>query len=240
MSDMAEATSAAASVASNAGVSIEQLSAMIGTVEARTKLGGSEVGNALKALLVNLTNVNSRKIVDTLDKAGASMTEYVDGAERLRNPIDILRDLAETYNQLDENDPLKAEITTNIGQKYHANKLAALLTGWEDYEKMLQDYSEGSGSAYNEAMKSANNWEGSLNRLSNTFTDFIGNFANSDAIIKFLNILNGGVTVLDKVTEKLGGLGTAATAIAGVLGAKGMGLNYNQVIYYKAPFCKVA
>ena len=126
MSDMADATSKVASVAAQAGIKEDQLSAMIGTVEARTKLGGNEVGNALKGIIVNLQNVNSDKIRGTLDDAGASMTEYVNGVEQLRNPIDILRDLAKTYNSLGETDPLKSEITTNIGQKYHANVCVAI------------------------------------------------------------------------------------------------------------------
>lgn len=151
MDDMAQATSEAASMAAQTGTTIEELSAMIGTMEARTKSGGAEVGNAIKAILVNLSNTSSTKVVETLQAAGASMTEYVNGVEQLRNPIDILRDLAETYNSLEDSDPLKAEILTNIGQKYHANKLAALLTGWDDYEKMLTDYSEGAGSAAVEA-----------------------------------------------------------------------------------------
>ena len=123
---MADATSKVASVAAQAGIKEDQLSAMIGTVEARTKLGGNEVGNALKGIIVNLQNVNSDKIRGTLDDAGASMTEYVNGVEQLRNPIDILRDLAKTYNSLSETDPLKSEITTNIGQKYHANVCVAI------------------------------------------------------------------------------------------------------------------
>lgn len=151
MDDMAQATSEAASMAAQTGTTIEELSAMIGTMEARTKSGGAEVGNAIKAILVNLSNTSSTKVVETLQAAGASMTEYVNGVEQLRNPIDILRDLAKTYNSLEDSDPLKSEILTNVGQKYHANKLAALLTGWDDYEKMLTDYSEGAGSAAVEA-----------------------------------------------------------------------------------------
>jgi len=79
------------------------------------------------------------------------MTELVDGTEQMRTPIAILEDLQRVFNSLSESDPLRAEILTNIGQKYHANQLSALLSGWSDYEKMLQDYSEGTGSAAEEA-----------------------------------------------------------------------------------------
>lgn len=115
MTDMAEAMSEAGTVASSYRVSIEDLSAMVGTMEAVTKSGGSEVGNSIRSILINLQNVNSSKITKTLDKANASMTEMVNGAEKLRNPIAILRDLSKTFNELDEDDPLRAEILTNVG-----------------------------------------------------------------------------------------------------------------------------
>lgn len=115
MIDMAEAMSEAGTVAANYRVSIEDVSAMIGTMEAVTKSGGNEVGNSLKSILINLQNITSSKIVDTLDAANASMTEMVNGVEQLRDPISILRDLAATFTQLDEADPLRAEILTNIG-----------------------------------------------------------------------------------------------------------------------------
>ena len=62
MQDMAEATTKAASMASELGVAEDQLSAMIGTIESRTKAGGNEVGTALKSLLINVQNINNDKI----------------------------------------------------------------------------------------------------------------------------------------------------------------------------------
>ena len=208
MADMATAMSEAGTVASSYRVSVEDLSAMIGTIESVTKLGGSEVGNAIKAILINLQNVTSDKIVDTLDAANASMTEFVNGAEKLRNPIDILRDLAKTFNQLDEDDPLRAEILTNIGQKYHAAKLGALLQNMEMFDKMLVDYSEGTGSALEESNKSAENLTGTLNKLSNSWTEFVNNIINSDGLKAGINLINKLVEGATSLTSTLGSLGT--------------------------------
>lgn len=201
METMASATEKAGSVAANAGVKIDQLSAMIGTISARTKEAGEITGTGLKSLIINLQNISSKKITGTLDKANASMTETVNGVEQLRDPIAILKDLAKTYNSLDAKDPLKAEITTNIGQKYHANQLAALLTGWSDYEKMLQDYSEGSGSAMAEAQKSSENWEGTLNKVNNSITDIVGNIVDSDTVISGLKGFNNLLESINQVTS---------------------------------------
>ncbi len=218
MEDMAAAMTKTGTVASSYRVSIEDLSAMIGTMEAVTKLGGDEVGNAGKAILINLQNITSSKIVDTLDKANASMTEFVNGAEKLRDPISILRDLAQTFNQLDEDDPLRAEILTNIGQKYHANKLGALLQNMDMFDKMLVDYSEGEGSALEESNKSAENLTGTINKLHNSWTEFINTLVDSDGLKTGVSLLNGlvqGATNLVNALTPLGTIGLGAGLFTG-------------------------
>ena len=215
MTTMATATEKAASVAANAGVKINELSAMIGTISARTKEAGEETGTGLKSLLINLQNIDSKKIKSTLEEANAAMT---DAAGNLRTPIEILEDLAKTYNSLDEKNPLKSKITTNIGQKYHANQLAALLTGWDDYKKMLQDYSEGAGSAEKEAEKSANNISGSLNKVTNSWNKLIADLSNDEAIINIIDTFRGLLDILNKITSTIGllpsiGLGVGVGAL---------------------------
>lgn len=102
---------------------------------------------------------------------------------------------------------------------------------------MLQDYAEGSGSAAKEAEKSANNVQGSLNKLSNTFTSTVNNIVNSDTLKMGINFLNELLEVINKLTDGLGGLGTVAMTAMGVLTAKGRGLtNYvTFIIVYKSP-----
>ena len=228
MQDMAEATTRAASMASELGVSENELSAIIGTMTARTKADGGEIGNAIKSLLINVENINNDKIAGTFEKIGVAQTEMVNGFEQMRNPIDILEDLAKAFNSLDESDPLRTEILTNIGQKWQANKLSALLSGWSDYEKMLQDYAEGTGSAAIEAEKSANNWEGSVNKLSNAFTGLVQNFANSDAIISVTNLLTDLVSTIDDVTGAVGPLASILGGFGIVQGIKGGGKSSMQ------------
>ena len=122
--------------------------------------------------------------------------------------MQILKELSEAYTALDESDARRANLISAVGGKYRGNQLNALLENWSLYEKMLKDYAEGSGSALEEAMKSANNWEGSMNRLGNTFTKVVNNIVKSDAVIAGTNGLNSLLSVIDKVTSKLGSLGT--------------------------------
>ena len=223
MADMATAMTKAGTVASNYNVSIEDLSAMIGTMESVTKLGGEEIGTGIKSLLINLQNISSSKITGTLDKANASMTEMKNGIEQLRNPIEILRDLAKTFNDLDEKDPLRAEILTSIGGKYQATKLAALLQNMDMFDKMLVDYSQGSGSAMEEASKSANNLQGRLNALSNSWTEFVNSVVQSDTLKTGVNILNELVQGVTKLTSSLGSLGTIGLGAGLLASFKGAG-----------------
>ncbi|RKI87907.1 phage tail tape measure protein, partial [Parablautia intestinalis] len=205
MSDMAAAMSKAGTVASSYRVSVEDLSAMIGTIESVTKAEGGEVGNGIKAILINLQNITSSKIKDTLDAANASMTEFVNDTEKLRDPISILRDLADTFNKLDEDDALRAEILTNIGGKHQATKLAALLQNMELFDKMLVDYSEGAGSAMEEAMKSANNWSGKLNQLQNSWDSLVNSIINKDTVLSGLTfgdkLIRGAESLVNTVGE---------------------------------------
>lgn len=208
MTDMAEATTQAGSMAAQAGVEVDQLSALIGTAVARTKKSGNEIGTALKALFINLQNTQNNKIVGTFDNLGISMTKMVDDTELLKTPIELIKELSDAYNTLPDGSVMKSDILTNIGGKHHANVLSSILSGYSDYEKMLKDYSEGTGSAAIEAEKSANNWSGSLNKLSNSWTEFIGNFVKSDQVITGIKTVNGFVDVMDTLVSTIGPVGT--------------------------------
>lgn len=203
MTDMAEATSKAASMASQTGVKINELSAVIGTAVARTKQEGNVIGTSLKSLFVNLQDTSNKKIVGTFEELGISQVKYVNGSKQLKTPIELLKELSVAYNNLPEGSTLKADVLRNIGQKRQANVLAAILGGMSsgDYDKMLTDYTQGKGSAAMEAAKSADNWEGNLNKLSNAWTSFINNFTDTDLIIGATQSLTSFVGVLDTLTS---------------------------------------
>lgn len=217
--NMAEGMVKASAAASNYMVSIEDLSAMIGTIEATSNSDGNETGTAVKDILNNLQNTDSHNITNTLDKANVSMTEIVNGAEKLRNPISIIRDLAKIFNQLNENDPLKAEILTNIGGEYQTEKLAALLQNMDLFDKMLVDYSNGKSSALIQIGQSANSLEGRLNSLTNSWDELVNNITNKPVLkgsISFLDSLLNSATKLidtfDVIPLALAGITAGMTA----------------------------
>ena len=240
LEDMAEATSEAASMAAKYGVDIDELSAMIAVATAKTRESGSETGNALKNIFINLQDIGNNEIVKTFNEIGVSMTEIVNGSEKLKDPITLLKELSDVFTSLDESDSKRSNILSEIGGKYYAGTLAAILSDWSSYEKILNDYSEGQGSARKQAEKTASSWEGSLNRLNNSWTAFIQNFTNSDSITTFIGLVEKAINLLDGLTEHFGLAGTAFTALMTYKSAKNEGgdktispmnmpfLNYNN------------
>lgn len=219
MKDLAEATSIAASQSASSGVAIDQSTAAMGTMIATTRQSGDVAARAWKGILMNIQQVKGEvedgDIIDDeqlskYEKAsealGVSLKEVKNGVLSLRDPMKVLEELSQAYTSLDKSDVRRANLIGAVGGKYRGNQLNALLENWDLYEKMLKDYSQGSGSAMEEAMKSANNWEGSLNRLSNTWTDLVSSFANSATITSGIQGINSALVFLKNVLSPLGGL----------------------------------
>lgn len=81
---------------------------------------------------------------------------------------------------------------------------------------MLSEFNsnESVGSAFDEAMKSANSWEGSLNRLSNTWTDFINGLVTSDTAKSVIDFLTSIIKGIDELRDSIGTIPTLLSGIA--------------------------
>ena len=163
MEELARATKVAANQLSNSNISENQMTALLGTGIASTREAGETVGRAVKGIVMNLqqvkneeegeetTDADLKKVEKRLKSLGVQMKYTEDGILRLRNPIDILKDLAAVYNSLPKDAADRAGIIEDIGGKYRGNVLSSILSNWDKYEKMLSDYENASGSAMNEA-----------------------------------------------------------------------------------------
>lgn len=237
MEELANATKVAANQLSNSNISENEMTALLGTGIATSREAGETVGRALKGIIMNLQQVKGEtgfdgEIIDEESLAkvearchsvGVELEYMKDGIARLRNPMEIMKELAEVYNSLPDDSADKAGIIADIGGKYRGNVFSSILSNWDKVEKMLGDYENATGSAMEEAMKSANNWEGSLNRLKNTWTDTVGNIANSDVIITIINAFNSLISVLNKVTEMFDSFGTIGLGAGLFAGWKNVG-----------------
>ncbi len=226
MAELAKGMAALGSPAASLGVGADEAAAALGTMIAVTRQSGSEAANALKEILLNIRQVAdgeegiSAKGIARYEAACSALnvklkeTKY--GVLSLRDPMDVLKDLAAAYNSLNESDPRRSGLISAVGSSSSGEQLDALLSQWDTYETMVRQYADGTGSMAAEAELTVDSWEGSLNRLSNTWTSTVGNFANSDAIVSAVNNLNSLLTVINNVTENLGSFGTIGLSGLGI------------------------
>lgn len=238
MEELANATKVAGTLLANvANLNEKEMSAILGAGIASSRESGETVARAVKGIFMNLQQVTGesgfdgeiideealKKVEARCHSVGVELEYMKDGIARLQDPMVTLKQLSEVYNSLPKDSAERAGIIADIGGKYRGNTLASLLENFDKVEKMMSDYENSSGSAMNEAMKSANNFEGSLNRLSNTWTDTIENIVNSKGLTTTVNGFNGLLGIVNSITSALGGLGTAGLIGGGILGAKNVG-----------------
>ena len=105
---------------------------------------------------------------------------------------------------------------------------------------MLAEYNstEASGSAFEEAMKSAESWEGKLNELSNTWTDFINGIVTSDNAKTVISFLNSVIKGVDTLSDSLGAIPALIGAIVGsAMAFKNVGELLNTPSYALLRLC---
>lgn len=233
LSELAEGMSAVSSHAASLGVSANETAAILGAMIASTHQGGSEMADAFQTILLYINQITDEEAGITTDglaqyeaacrTLGVSLYETKNGINSLRDPLDVIRDLAREYSRLDSMDIRKADLLSAVGGGTNAEGLHAILENYSLYEEMLQNYSQGAGSLDMAARKTADSWEGSLNRLSDTWTETIGNIADSDAIVTIINSLNSLLSAGNSLTGWLGSSGTIGLGAGLLAGIKNVG-----------------
>lgn len=229
MTDLANGVRVAGSMLANSGLTQGEATSLLGTGIATTKEKGETVGRAIRTIIMNLREIKGetedgeiidetqlKKVEALCNDLGVSLKNVRNGIVELRNPIDILRDLSQIYNSLDTMDARRADITDTIGGKYRSNILSSILTNFDLYDKMMQDYASGSGSMVNEAMKTADSWQGRLNSLSNQWTEFVSGFMDTEYIKGSISGLEGMIVAMDKLNDAQLFIPTMLSSIMGL------------------------
>ncbi len=241
LTDISDSIRVSASFAANAGVAIEELTAAEAAMIATTKRSGSEMGRAFRSIVLNLQQVSGefdgemideeqlKKVEARCHSLGVELEYIKDGVATLRNPMDILKDLSEVYNSLPDNSAEKQGLISDIGNKYHANALSALLSRWDLYEKMVGEFSQGTGSALEEANKTADSWEGRMNSLQNTWDSFVASITDKDAIKGGVSFLDNAIQSFEKLSDTIGAIPVILTTFQAGMTALNKNYGITQV-----------
>ena len=144
---------------------------------------------------------------------GVSLKETKNGVLSLRDPMEVLEELSDVYNKLDDSDIRKTNLLNSVGGNFNSTALDALLGQFDNYKTMLQQYEDGSRSMTREAEMTADSWEGSANRLANTFTNIVGNIADSDLVTGGINLLNDFLSLINTLTDAVGSFGSILATV---------------------------
>lgn len=241
LTDIADATRIAASFAANAGIAIDELTAAEAAMIAATKRSGSEIGQAFRSIILNLQQVSGEFDDEIIDEEqlkrvearchslGVELEYVKEGAVKLRKPMEVLKDLANVYESLPDNSAEKQGLLSDIGGKDHADALSGLLSQWDLYEKMLGEFSQGTGSALEEAEKTASSWEGRLNSLSNSFDSFVNTLTDKNAILGGISFFDRLIQGAQALTNSVGEIPVILTALNSVLAATNKDYGITQI-----------
>ncbi len=237
MEELSQGVSSISSTAASLGVSAAQATAALGAMMDATRDSGSDTAQAFQSILLYTRQISDSSAGITADglkeyeEACAALNiklkETRDGVVSLRNPMDILGELSLAYNKLSDSDSRKTGLLSALGEESQSKHLDALLRQWDTYESMLYQYTTGAGAMTDKVSMTADSWEGSLNRLSNTWFSVINNIVDSDSLIFLVNNLNNVISAIDRLTGKVksmtGDLGNVGALIGLLASMKNVG-----------------
>lgn len=237
MEELSQGVSSISSTAASLGVSAAQAAAALGAMMDATRDSGSDTAQAFQSILLYTRQISDssaginadglKEYEEACAALNVKLKETRDGVVSLRNPMDLLGELSLAYNKLSDSDSRKTGLLSALGEESQSKHLDALLRRWDTYESMLYQYTTGAGAMADKVSMTADSWEGSLNRLSNTWFSVINNIVDSDSLIFLVNNLNNVISAIDRLTGKVksmtGDLGNVGALIGLLASMKNVG-----------------
>lgn len=236
VSELAQASQRAASMANAVGVSGEALAAQIATIESVTREAPEQIGNGLKTMYARFSDISLGKededgvglgkVTATLEKIGV---QVLDQFGNIRSMDVIMEDLMDVWADLD--DTTKTAAAQALAGKYQVNRFEALMNNRDMYEQYVGatgESAKGTLDTMNEEY--ANSLAGKSQKLQTTFEGLFNDVFNTDMIYPVIDSLTALADSIDFLLKSLGGgpnivlgLATAFTQLFGQNIAKNIG-----------------
>jgi len=137
--NLALALRKSAAAAKNAGVTFDQLNAIVTGIGETTRQTGNEIGTSLRFVFRRLYSKNAPKAL-----AGLQIPTVGEAGE-IRSAFDILGDLAGKWDELTS--AQRMNLATAIGGRRHYNSVIVLMEHWGDVLNTLQDSIDSTGAS---------------------------------------------------------------------------------------------
>lgn len=216
--DLIEGISRSASVAQEAGVSFDELTALITTLQEKTARGGAVIGNALKTIF---QRVQTTENLDYIRNLGIAVNDV---SGDILPATTIIKKLADEFQNLDS--ATRKGLLIKIGGGFQIDKLAALLNDISNangtFNRSLEQSSNAGNQGFRKLEELNKTVQASFDRLTTSGTEFaatVGKIAFSD---DFRSILNKTSSFLESLNESISG-GEEGGATIGKSIVKGIG-----------------
>lgn len=213
-----------ASMANNAGVSLEKTAAIIATIKDVTQDSDTSVGNAVKSILSRMNQIKAGKFVD------AETGEALNDVEKVLNKIEIsMRDANDQFLDSEiiidkvaakwktfDKDTQKA-VATALGGTHQYNKLISLFDNYDKVQKFTAIANNSDGAAEGKFANYTDSLEAKTKSLQASLEALASDTLSSKMYAGFLDAAKGMADFAketDLVKTALAGLGTAGATYA--------------------------
>ena len=229
--DLADGFSRAGSTAEDAGVSFNELLALITAVEQRTARGGAVIGNAFKSIFTRLQRGTT---IEKLQELGVAITATQGGVEKLKALSNAIERMSDPT--------VISQIKELAGGVFQINVVSAALKDLSNESGIFANAAKVAASATNEAFQKNEALSKSLAHNINELVVGLTSFAEKVGTITFGPLLEGLVGLANKFASFLDNALDPEKGNALILGffkAIGAFLSGPLVIMFTAAFVKI-
>lgn len=222
VSELAQASQRAASMANTVGVSGEQLAAQIATIESVTREAPEQIGNGLKTLYARFSDISGGgtdedgvdlgKVTSQLDAIGV---QVLDQFGNIRDVGDIMEDLMVVWDDLDQTSKIAA--AQSLAGKYQVNRFVSLMDNSDMYKEYLGATGPSAAGTLDQMNQEyAESLAGRTQKLQATLEGIFNNLFSTDDFYAFIDVAQKALEAVDNLTEAMGGGIPILTALSGL------------------------
>ena len=213
-----EALTKVASMANNAGVSLERTAAIIATIKDVTQDSDESIGTSLKTILSRMNQIKAGKFIDAetgealndvekvLNKVGISMR---DANNQFEDSEVVLDRVAEKWQSFDKN--TQKAVSTALAGTYQYNKLVAALDNWDKVQNLTNLAMNSDGSAESKFEVYLDSLEAKTQALQASLESLASDTIPDDLYASVLDTVKAMIDAADNsgiLKSALAGLGT--------------------------------
>lgn len=222
-SEVATALKYVAASAGMAGISLDEMSAMITVVSDKSRRAPESIGQSFRSMLARLQNIKLGKFID--DDTQESLNDVESTLKKmgiaLRSDENTWRDASEVFDEIGTNwqkftDIEKSSIATALGGTRQRENLIITFENWNEVLQATNVALESNGTATKKYEVYMSGFDAKINQFIATWEKLINNLKLSGLLKGFVDLGTGAVKTLDILINKFKALWAVAILFTSV------------------------